>query len=121
MSDVMLHGVLCMPPEMWQDDDPLDVSQRYQRYLQASRRIEEDGREIDRLRAALAELVALKDMKDRGFGAHDTGWEDEYMRRKPAAWQAARDALVHNVGFSGTPAIMLPEAPLERPVGRKEE
>ena len=52
--------------------------------------------EIERLRSALAELVALKDMKDRGFGAHDTEGEDEYMRRKPAAWQAARDALVPN-------------------------
>ena len=100
MSDVMLQGVLCMPPELWRDD-PLDVYQRYQRYLQASRRIEDDGREIERLRAALAELVALKDMKDRGFGAHDTEGEDEYMRRKPAAWQAARDALVPNAKFNG--------------------
>ena len=53
MSDVMLQGVLCMPPELWRDD-PLDVYQRYQRYLQASRRIEDDGREIERMRAALA-------------------------------------------------------------------
>ena len=49
--------------------------------------------EIERLRGALTELVVLKDMKDRGFGAHDTEGEDEYMRRKPLAWQAARDAL----------------------------
>lgn len=62
MSDVMLHGVLCIPPELWRDD-PLDVNQRYQRYIQASKRIEDDGREIERLRkieAAAKNLVAQK-------------------------------------------------------------
>lgn len=50
MSDTMLHGVLCMPPELWQDTE-LDKRQRYSRYLAASRRIEDDEREIERLRA----------------------------------------------------------------------
>lgn len=49
MSDTMLLGVLCMPPEMW-DDSALDVTQRHGRYMQAARRIEEDAREIERLR-----------------------------------------------------------------------
>lgn len=39
--------------------------------------------ERDRLREALAELVALKD------GPRD----DEYRRRKPLAWQKAREAV----------------------------
>lgn len=38
MSDVMLHGVLNMPPELWRND-PLDVLQRHDRYVEASRRI----------------------------------------------------------------------------------
>lgn len=49
-----------------------------------------------KLCGALTELVALKDIKDRGFGAHDTEGEDEYMRRKPVAWKAARAALAPN-------------------------
>lgn len=55
MSDTMLHGVLCMPPELWQDTE-LDKRQRYSRYLAASRRIEDDEREIERLREALRRL-----------------------------------------------------------------
>lgn len=61
MSD-MLHGVLCMPPELWTGTE-LDKAQRYSRYLQASRRIEDDEREIERLRlieAAARNLVAQK-------------------------------------------------------------
>lgn len=54
MSDMMLHGVLCMPPELWADSD-IDRYQRYQRYLQASRRIEDDEAEILRLRGELKE------------------------------------------------------------------
>lgn len=49
MSVVMLHGVLNMPPELWKDDY-FDKMQRYQRYMQASRRIED-------LEVALAEIV----------------------------------------------------------------
>ncbi len=36
----MLHGVLNMPPELWQETD-IDKSQRYSRYLDASRKIED--------------------------------------------------------------------------------
>jgi len=39
MSDVMLLGVLRMPPECW-DDNPADVAQRYARYQEAADRIE---------------------------------------------------------------------------------
>jgi len=39
MSDVMLLGVLRMPPELWRDD-PIDVMQRYGRYKQAADEIE---------------------------------------------------------------------------------
>ena len=40
MSDVMLHGVLNIPPELWIDSD-IDKMQRYYRYMEASRRIED--------------------------------------------------------------------------------
>lgn len=45
MSDVMLHGVLNMPPELWKDSE-LDKMQRYSRYRQASRRIEDLNRAL---------------------------------------------------------------------------
>jgi hypothetical protein len=40
MSDLMLHGVLNMPPELW-GDDALDKMQRHSRYVEASKVIEE--------------------------------------------------------------------------------
>jgi hypothetical protein len=40
------------------------------------------------VRAALEELVALKDLKD------SEGQTPEYLARQPAAWSAARAALV---------------------------
>jgi hypothetical protein len=41
----MLHGVLNMPPELWKDSE-LDKMQRYSRYRQASRRIEDLNRAL---------------------------------------------------------------------------
>lgn len=41
----------------------------------------------DELRAALIELVTLKDIKDRD------GKTEDYERRQPLAWEAARSAL----------------------------
>ena len=38
MSDVILHGVLNMPVDMW-SDSPLDQIQRHARYIEASRRL----------------------------------------------------------------------------------
>jgi hypothetical protein len=43
MSDLMLHGVLNMPPELW-GNHALDKMQRYSRYMEASRRIEDLNR-----------------------------------------------------------------------------
>jgi len=39
MSDVMLLGVLRMPPELWRNN-PLDIAQRHSRYIEAADRIE---------------------------------------------------------------------------------
>jgi wobble nucleotide-excising tRNase len=53
----MLHAVLCLPPELWLDSE-LDKIQRYARYLEASRRIEDCEREIARLRNLLKSIMA---------------------------------------------------------------
>ena len=50
MSDLMLLGVLQMPPELW-NDSPLDICQRYSRYMEAASRIESDAAELAALRA----------------------------------------------------------------------
>lgn len=68
-------------------------------YVQeAADEIERLRAEVDALRAerdamakALAELVACKALKDAGLRSPEE--EDEYFRRKPAAWAAARAAL----------------------------
>lgn len=49
MSEVMLLGILRMPPNCWDNDSPLDVMQRYSRYCEAAS-------EIEKLRDALTEL-----------------------------------------------------------------
>ena len=48
---------------------------------------EEGEAERKRLRSALVELVALKDLKDT------EGRTAAYEQRQPLAWQAAREAL----------------------------
>lgn len=94
MSDTMLHGVLCMPPELWQDT-VIDKRQRYSRYLAASRRIEDDEREIERLRAALTALdVRLKECADIPATAADA--YDTFYREMVA------DALGSNAGAQPT-------------------
>lgn len=54
MSDVMLHGVLNMPPELWNDSE-LDKMQRYSRYMQASRRIEDLNKALIALTSAYSD------------------------------------------------------------------
>ena len=75
--------------------------------------------ERDALHAAMAELVALKDLKDkadRGVTTAGNAAERgmcatfqekvatlaEYERRKPAAWQRARELVWSNVELTGT-------------------
>jgi hypothetical protein len=49
MSNVMLHGVLNMPPNLW-CDSPIDIAQRHSHYKQASQRIEQLERELAEVR-----------------------------------------------------------------------
>lgn len=57
MSDVMLIGVLRMPPDLWNGTE-LDVNQRHSRYIEASERIEADAEKIEQLQTKLAESEA---------------------------------------------------------------
>jgi len=50
MSDVMLHGVLNIPPELW-SGDALDEMQRHDRYVQASELIQSLQQQCDALQA----------------------------------------------------------------------
>jgi hypothetical protein len=40
MSDLMFFGILRMPPDCWNDQDPLNVMQRYEVYKEAADRLE---------------------------------------------------------------------------------
>jgi len=64
MSEVMLHGILNMPIDIW-SDDILDKRQRHSRYVEASKLIREQEGEINQLRqkleAAEAECARLKE------------------------------------------------------------
>ena len=50
----MLHGLLNMPPELW-DDSETDKVQRYGRYMQASRRIEDLNKALVALSSAYSD------------------------------------------------------------------
>jgi hypothetical protein len=56
MSDMMLQGVLRMPPNCW-TDSPLDVMQRHARYVQAADYIDALIAERDALRTAYLVLA----------------------------------------------------------------
>lgn len=57
MSDLILFGVLRMPPELWRNDE-IDIAQRHTRYVEAADRITELEAEVERLEAALNTLYA---------------------------------------------------------------
>ena len=65
-SDLMLHAVLQMPPDVWRDDCPIDIAQRHSRYLAASQRIEEQENELERLQHKNAELEKRIEAMERG-------------------------------------------------------
>ena len=49
MSDIMLHGVLNMPHELW-NDGIIDKIQRHSRYVEASKRIEKLESKLDKIK-----------------------------------------------------------------------
>jgi hypothetical protein len=77
MSDVNLHGVLNMPPELWGDSE-IDKMQRYDIYRQASRRIEDLSRALVALSSAYSdwpmnvhdeeELLINSMLRQSGYG-----------------------------------------------------
>jgi DNA-binding TFAR19-related protein (PDSD5 family) len=84
MSDVMLHGVLNMPPELW-SGSPIDVMQRHSRYLQASQYIDELTEQRDEARE---ETIRTREFMDHGFAK---------AREQLAAVTEQRDRLAEAV------------------------
>lgn len=65
MSDVMLHGILRMPPELW-EDDPVSTVQRHSTYVQASdmisnlqQQLDESNKKFDELLSELREIDCM--------------------------------------------------------------
>jgi hypothetical protein len=79
----------------------------------AASMLEAQDTEITRLRAALSELVACKNLKDELTRMQSDPYyvtkagqlELEYDRRKPAAWKAAQEALAPNPAPRTTPRL----------------
>jgi hypothetical protein len=68
MSDVMLHGVLNMPPNLW-SDSPIDIAQRHGRYVEASKRIRELENELFEMRERCEKLQKERDILARAFNS----------------------------------------------------
>ena len=71
-------------------------------------------RELKDVRAAHAELVALKAMKDEMslmLLREEGGMGIEYDRRKPLAWQRARELVGSNAGGEATGAALCDRSP----------
>ena len=86
MSDIMLHGVLNMPPELW-CDSPIDVMQRHSRYVQASQYIDELIEQRDKLAVALREC---RDDSIELLGERDW-WQRESRGDYQERYQEIRD------------------------------
>lgn len=56
MSDVMLHGILNMPPGIWDNSD-IHKAQRHDAYKQASKRIKELEKERDSANLVIAKIA----------------------------------------------------------------
>jgi len=133
MSDIMLHGVLNMPPELW-NDSPIDVMQRHSRYIQASKYIYELNDELTAARAELAEIhatggcsfkelhrvieqrdrlaVALSEIEKRGANPitqYGYGTERPWSRLADDVWKISRNALSENaeVRHGRTPPLRI--------------
>ena len=74
MSDVMLHGVLNMPPNLW-CGSPIDIAQRHSRYKDASQRIEQLEREVAATREQRDALAEALEELERTAG-QSTLWDD---------------------------------------------
>lgn len=79
----------------------------------AASMLEAQDTEIARLRAALSELVACKNLKDELIRLRSDPYyvteadrlEIQYDQRKPAAWRAAQEALTPNPATIATPRL----------------
>lgn len=89
MGDLMLHGVLNMPPELW-GDDPMGLQQRHGRYKQASQRIKDDALTIERLLTLLRELH--DEQNDAPLESRRAEWESVMRRTR----EVLRDFERHN-------------------------
>lgn len=98
MSDVMLHGVLKMPPNLW-SDSPIDIAQRHGRYVEASKRIEQLEEDVANQRR-LADLALAH--RDEIIKERDTlELELSEMRERCEKLQEERNTLVRAFNSRG--------------------
>jgi hypothetical protein len=88
MSDVMLHGVLNMPPNLW-CDSPIDKAQRHSRYREASQRIEQLERELNETK----ETIEMLETRHGATMLCHEAQMDEVTKQRDALAEALREML----------------------------
>ncbi len=100
MSDVMLFGVLRMPPELWQDSE-IDKRQRYARYVEAADRIDRLTAENEVLRKENFALATHQcDRRIFGEGGDALCGHSEDAKRLAAENEKWRDGRIQRVPMS---------------------
>lgn len=87
MSDVMLHGVLNMPPELWGDGE-IDKIQRHDRYKEASQRIKALELDLGMVKISLDHKTILLESCEKALAERD----GKLMRAAPE-WISVSDRL----------------------------
>src|SRR5678815_1436821 len=61
---VVTDGILRMPPELWDNSNPIDVEQRHRTYVAAAEEIHQQQITIDELWQALSSVLAAASRAD---------------------------------------------------------
>ena len=81
MSDVMLFGVLRMPPELWNDDSLIDKVARHGRYIEAADRIEQLEKELQEAKESIKTAGEYhKSLEEANQKARD--WQNEALQSR---------------------------------------
>jgi hypothetical protein len=94
MSEIMLHGVLNMPAELWDSSNPFDSMQRQPRYFEASKLIYKQADRIAELDKTLKEAREICDAVahvgvDFGYGIYTL--EDSIIHRARLLLEALKE------------------------------
>jgi hypothetical protein len=88
MSEIMLHGVLNMPAELWDSSNPFDSMQRQSRYFEASKLIYQQADRIAELETE-SEWIGLNDRLPDKFDDEECYYTFSYGVVREDRWFSA--------------------------------